>query len=309
MKNFYILLVALFVVNGAMGQPKKPYVSCLPQGITFTTQAQIDNFQTNYPNCTQIEGDVTISGNNITNLNGLNVLTSIGGSLGIWNDNLLTNLSGLNSLSAIGGNFIVQNNPSLLELTGLNNLHSIGGIVMIISNTVLTNLDGMNQLTSIVGSLIIFGNTALTSLMGINNIDAGSIADLDIRANTSLSICAVQSICNYLASPNGTIKIESNATGCNSIAEVDSACVHLSTNEILNGNSLSVYPNPTATTITIQTPTDGLLSIFNTSGQQFLHQEITERNTTIDVSNLPTAVYFVWVTGDKNVCIGKFIKQ
>ena len=34
--------------------------SCLPEGITFTTQAHIDNFQTNYPNCTEIEGNVTI---------------------------------------------------------------------------------------------------------------------------------------------------------------------------------------------------------------------------------------------------------
>jgi S-formylglutathione hydrolase FrmB len=53
--------------------------SCLPQGITFTNQAQIDNFQTNYPGCTEIEGDVTIAGDDITNLNGLSVLTSIGG--------------------------------------------------------------------------------------------------------------------------------------------------------------------------------------------------------------------------------------
>ncbi len=33
---------------------------CLPDGISFTTQAEIDNFQTNYPGCTEIEGDVTI---------------------------------------------------------------------------------------------------------------------------------------------------------------------------------------------------------------------------------------------------------
>ncbi len=60
--------------------------SCLPEGITFTTQEEIDNFQTNYPNCTEIEGDVLIggwNGSNITNLNGLNVLTSIGGNLEI----------------------------------------------------------------------------------------------------------------------------------------------------------------------------------------------------------------------------------
>ena len=51
---------------------------CLPEGITFNTQAQIDNFQTNYPNCTEIEGGVQITGDDITNLDGLSVITSIG---------------------------------------------------------------------------------------------------------------------------------------------------------------------------------------------------------------------------------------
>ncbi len=32
--------------------------SCLPDGITFETQAQIDSFQVNYPGCTEVEGNV-----------------------------------------------------------------------------------------------------------------------------------------------------------------------------------------------------------------------------------------------------------
>jgi hypothetical protein len=55
--------------------------SCLPEGIIFTSQEQIDNFQTNYPGCTEIMGTVLIEGNNITDLNGLNVITSVGGFL------------------------------------------------------------------------------------------------------------------------------------------------------------------------------------------------------------------------------------
>ena len=47
---------------------------CLPEGITFSTQAEIDSFQINYPSCTEIEGDVTIEGWDIANINGLNVL-------------------------------------------------------------------------------------------------------------------------------------------------------------------------------------------------------------------------------------------
>ena len=54
---------------------------CLSDGITFTTQEEIDNFQTNYPYCSEIEGDVIIEGADITNLDGLNGLNSVSGFL------------------------------------------------------------------------------------------------------------------------------------------------------------------------------------------------------------------------------------
>ena len=54
---------------------------CLSDGITFTTQEEIDNFQTNYPYCSEIEGDVIIEGADITNLNGLSGLNSVSGFL------------------------------------------------------------------------------------------------------------------------------------------------------------------------------------------------------------------------------------
>ena len=58
-----------------------PPIYCLPEGITFSTQEEIDNFQINYPYCTEIEGDVIIEGDEITNLDGLSVLNSISGFL------------------------------------------------------------------------------------------------------------------------------------------------------------------------------------------------------------------------------------
>ena len=65
-----IVSIAFFIAFSAIHLCSSSQ-SCLPERITFTIQAQIDNFQTNYPNCTEIEGVVTISGNDITNLNGL----------------------------------------------------------------------------------------------------------------------------------------------------------------------------------------------------------------------------------------------
>jgi hypothetical protein len=78
MKTILILVIGLFALYIANAQ------SCLPNGITFSTQAQIENFQKNYPGCIQIQGDVVIDGgNDITNLVGLNVLNSLNGNLWI----------------------------------------------------------------------------------------------------------------------------------------------------------------------------------------------------------------------------------
>jgi len=57
--------------------------TCAAGGINFASQADIDNFTTNYPGCTQILGGVSIIGGDIANLNGLSVVTSIGGALNI----------------------------------------------------------------------------------------------------------------------------------------------------------------------------------------------------------------------------------
>ncbi len=81
---------------------------CLPDGIVFTTQAQIDSFQINYPNCTEIEGDVKIDGDDITNLNGLNVLTAIGGYLWFKGNVVLTNFTGLDNVTSIGGYLTIK---------------------------------------------------------------------------------------------------------------------------------------------------------------------------------------------------------
>lgn len=56
----------------------------------------IDSFQIDHPGCTEIEKDLIISGNDIDNLDGLSVLTSILGDLyiGYWSGGVLANPPG-----------------------------------------------------------------------------------------------------------------------------------------------------------------------------------------------------------------------
>jgi hypothetical protein len=434
MKKFYILLVALFVMNGATGQSDQPCGTCLPQGITFSSQYQVDHFQTNHPGCTEILGYVKISGGNISSLNGLSVLTSIGGYLSIsyntsltnlsglegltsiwgtlsieynyvltsisglesltsvggsglwihsnpvltsltglenltsvdggtqggyvsidenplltdlsglegltsigrelriWNNFALTSLTGLEglnsieeelniqfnsslnnlmglvSLTSLGGSLVIMYNP-LTSLTGLEGLTTIGGGISFLGNNTLANFTGLQNLKSISGELYLNGNDALSSLSGLESINGSSITDLTITWNNSLSSCAIQSICDYLVSPNGTVDIRGNAPGCNSQQEVEDDCAAIGVQDLTPESLLLIYPNPTSNTLTIETIIKGHLSILNLSGKELLQQEITEKYTAIDVSVLENGVYVMKVIGEKGVQVGKLIKQ
>ncbi|MCD4697202.1 MAG: T9SS type A sorting domain-containing protein [Bacteroidales bacterium] len=97
---------------------------CLPDGITFTTQEGIDNFQSNYPGCIEIEGDVIINGDDIADLDGLEVLMAIGGNLSITGNDVLSDLTGLQNVMSIDGHLEIISNPILTELTGLDNIEA-----------------------------------------------------------------------------------------------------------------------------------------------------------------------------------------
>jgi hypothetical protein len=244
MKKLILIIAAVAISHATVSAQ-----GCLPEGITFTTQSQIDNFQINYPGCTQIEGNVIISDNyteNITNLNGLIALTSIGENLVISYNGLLTSLAGLENVTSIGGDLSIEGRSlpdmtglqgltsiggdlwiffttSLTSLTGLENVTSIGGDLGIWYNASLTSLTGLENVTSIGGDLGITSNAALTSLTGLENVTSIG-GDLIIWGNAALSDCAIQSICEYLASPNGSVSINDNAVDCNNPTEVADVC-------------------------------------------------------------------------------------
>jgi hypothetical protein len=325
-------------------------ISCLPYGnYYFLTQTDIDNFQINFPACNELEGNLTINGNSITNLTGLNQVLSIGGSLDIKNCGSLTNLTGLNNLSNIGGDIYIFHNESLINFTGLENLGIVGGSFGMYENNQLLSLSGLEYLDTIggwlnIGTVYTIGvpnpppggnellinlsslasltyvgggidigkNNSLLSLSGLENIDANTVTDLLIGNNNSLSTCDVKSVCDYLSSPNGTVEIEYNAPGCDSPEEVEAACAITTVEEIKTENGITIIPNPSNDKITISSSAIiGVtqLSIFNVSGEKVIERQLTETETQINISALPRGVYFVRLQNEKMVEVGKMVKE
>ena len=170
MKNIFILsLIYIFSSNVIIAQ------SCLPEGIRFRTQAEIDNFSTNFPGCTEILGDVTIndiSTGNLTNLDGLENLVSVGGDFSIGDNPLLSNLDGFNNLNTLNGLLSIYNNLDLISINGFNGLTSIGDFFECVSNEALPHINGFQNVRSINGQFQIDGNFMLRDIDGFSKLQS-----------------------------------------------------------------------------------------------------------------------------------------
>ena len=243
MKKIITLCSLLLLSSSVIGQ-------CLPDGLIITTQEQISNFATDYPGCTTILGDLTISAGNFDTLEGLEQITEIEGSLNIMDTQYIYTLHGLDNLSTIGGdiniqnttlqslggleslttisgsvNSIISNNSELENLNGFNNLSFWGGGIYLSANNSLSELTALSNLVSMGGNgagIDILNNEALTSLSGIDNVSGFEI--INIQGNVMLSECAVESVCNFLSIESNPAGISMNTVGCNTRLEVETIC-------------------------------------------------------------------------------------
>ncbi len=327
MKKLVILLVLMVSINGTNAQ------GCLPSGITFSTQQQIDNFQASYPGCTIIEGSATISGGDIVNLSGLNVLTAVEGTFSISYNPVLINLTGLEMLGEVGNSFIIGNNGDLQSLSALESLTNIGydfkignnpnltsivtsgqlqqvyGFLEIHSNTSLSSLAGFESLLS-VGALSIISNPLLSNIDGLENIDGSSMISLEISYNPNLSVCDIQSICDYLARPGAIVNIENNAPGCNNPEEVEVACDLVSVESIGFEDDYLLFPNPAGKTITISGNNVKAIReivIYNQTGQKVLQSKPV--NNTLDISKLRPGMYIIELVTDQGIVREKLMVE
>jgi hypothetical protein len=268
--------------------------SCLPGGITFSSQGQIDKFQQNYPNCSIIEGDVVIDSDHITNFQGLHVLTAIEGDLIAEVNDSIVDFSGLENLIEITGDLHIWGNYSLRSMDGLDNLNSIGGSLILAYHPQLKDLSALEKLTAIGNRLTVVYNDSLQGIAGLDHIAASSIKQLNIYHNPMLSECAVKSVCDYLSTFNADIDIYFNSDHCSSLAEIEKECENLSVIEYKRENSFTIFPNPACEWLNIKIHKNVLpneVSILNIYGQSIIKTD--GYKPIINISNISSGVYLV----------------
>ena len=156
-------------IIAATGSSTTWAVVCPSPGYDLITQAQVDALGAS--GCDKITQSLVIEGSDITNLDALSGITSVGGDLGIGDSPLLTNLDGLSGITSVGNDLYLFNNIALTNLDALSGITSVVGGLSIYSNPLLTNLDGLSGITGIVGGdLTILVNTTLTNLAGLSGI-------------------------------------------------------------------------------------------------------------------------------------------
>lgn len=194
LKGGITLLVALFInlfpFNNLNAQ--------CSGNVTLSTQAQVIAFD-----CTTFTGNLTISGNDIVDLDVLadgsgQNLTNISGSISVSNCPNLTSIQGLDLIETVTGNFTLSNLPSLttfglftfqlqsigsfFQLSNLPLLSSVGfnlanlnhvQVLSIAFDTGITDYSGFNSISSI-STLEFFGlsqSTVNAPFLGITELD------------------------------------------------------------------------------------------------------------------------------------------
>lgn len=231
MRKFYFFFAAILTFAS--------YAQCPPGSVIITNQSQIDNFIINYPNCTQITGDLIIDEVNITNLQGFSNITTITGAVEIREVNALANLNGLENLTTVGTDFILREVGDLQDIEALTSLTSVGGEFTFRSCPELVSLDGLENVTSVGLGLIIRDCESLISIEGLAGVTyIGEILEV-VQCPLLTSLAGLENIETIIGGEEGALVIEGNDSlssldGLGSYSTVILGSVTISANQDLS---------------------------------------------------------------------------
>ena len=217
MKNAFFRILLVF---GLMGSWGIGWGQCPSGDVVLDGQVDVDNFVSTYPNCTEINGYLQLTGN-INDISGLNQLERIESFLLVSNSNI-PSLEGLENLEYIGSSLGILFTENLNNLSGLSSLDTIVGNLDILFNENLTSLNGILSLDSIGGYFRVESNPKLVDITSLSTVNING--KVYIEDNPLLSNCNVLGICSNLSTIKRLGIISGNASGCNSQTEILLSC-------------------------------------------------------------------------------------
>ncbi len=183
----------------------------------------------------------------LTNLNGLEKITSISNDLLITQNDLLENIDGLSNLTSVGDFLTISSNPALTSLEPLSNVGSDVNYLRILYNDSLTNLNGLENITTVNEDLDLVTNRNLVNIDGLANIiSVGN--NLTITSNISLPDLGWLSGLSNLTTVGGDLTLRNNdlVTDYGALAALVSIGGNLN---IIHNDSLTDLGLPALTTV------------------------------------------------------------
>lgn len=187
MKKILLPLLAVLLILSC--KKKDEYVEKIFEGhVELNTQFQVDSFgNLGYTNVTGtvVIGNYEYPNTSITNLDALTELRSASHMIINYN-NALTNVNGLDHLTTLDAQLIIRENPLLTNLDGLECVTNIGAILEISKNESLTQIDALANFEGWDegGNIRIWGNQNLKNIDGLTGLEKGGW--VNIYSNPSL---------------------------------------------------------------------------------------------------------------------------
>lgn len=273
-----------------------------------------------------IGGDLIIITSELKFLDGLDHITSIGGSLWLFDNGALRTVSSLSGLLSVGKSLVIENNYSLLNINGLSGIPSLEGEVFIKHNDHLKNLDGLSNLSSVGDRFVIDLNPELEDIDGLSNL-SNVDGELWIGNNEVLNTCCGLFPLFCLDPPNcntdgvsGLVTIVNNGNRCTAGSIlVGGSCLITAIEELKhNAVGIDLYPNPTnaklIVNLNIFANAPALIRILDSFGKLFWQKHIRNidqtKQLTIDlksISEITDGLYFISVIHKGEVYTKKFI--
>jgi len=222
-------LLFFFLLSGSL-----LFAQCPTGDVNLYTQADVEEFISNYPTCEiingdlyigdatdisgitaikRIEGSLLIGYSEITSVSNFSQLEFIGGDFEIDESREIEIIEGINSLQTVGGNFYLKDNDALAEITGFNSLTTVEGKYSIIRNHSLETISDFANLTSIGGWFAINNNEVLLNIskfISLKDVGLGITTEGDFQIHGNDDLLEIDGF-NALETINGNFSIGSTS--------------------------------------------------------------------------------------------------